>query len=51
MSESIIVTSVIGDTYQLLSLDLPLVCLDLLNSQGSMGPDGVIRSFPEEEVT
>ena len=49
--ESIIVTWGLGDTYYTLYLNLPLGCLYLLNSQYSMGPDGVIWSCPDKEFT
>ena len=50
MPVSITVTWSLGDMYHPPPPNTPLVFLGLLKWQDSVGTDGVICSFPEEEV-
>ena len=51
MPVSIIPTWGIGDMDNTKSLNIYLLCIDLLKIYGSKGPDGVICIFPEEDFS
>ena len=46
----IIVTWHIGDTYNPMSLHLPLRYLDFMNIEDSMGPDGVLFISTDQDI-